>query len=70
MGNVFADHLIDGNFSSYLKAQQAANGQRVIIDLGEIMTIKGDSLHRPYNLSSGVVKDFQVYGRHQLFLLG
>ncbi len=67
-GKGYADHLIDGNFGTYWQAHHASQSQRVIIDLGEIMTIKGVRIQHPYNLSSGVVKEFQVYGRPQFFL--
>lgn len=41
---------------------------RVIIDLGEIQTIKGIELQQRNGNQPGCVKDFNVYGRPQFFL--
>lgn len=71
-GEGYADHLIDGDLSTYWHSkrsgQASKQAHRVIIDLGEIMTVKGIRLrHRNIN-QTGVVKDFRIYGRPQFFL--
>ena len=68
----YADNLIDGDLGTYWhtewQSKQPAHPHVVIVDLGEIITVKGVKLrHRNVN-QAGVVKDFRIYGRPQFFL--
>jgi len=64
----YADYLVDGNLGTYWKTQNTSQPQCVIIDLGEIMTVKGIRVQQTYSKTTGKVKAFQIYGRPQFFL--
>ncbi len=68
----YADNLIDGNLSSYWhtesQSKQPGHPHVVIIDLGEIMTVKGIRLRHRNITQPGVVKAFRIYGRPQFFV--
>lgn len=72
VGEGHADQLIDGNIATYWHSQWQgtvpAFPHRVIIDLGEIQTVKGIEI-RPRNPDmAGCVRAFKLYGRPQFFL--
>ncbi|TAJ11789.1 beta-galactosidase [Marinilabiliaceae bacterium JC017] len=64
----YADCLVDGNLGTYWKARSASQPQSVIVDLGEIMTIKGIRIMQPYQKITGKVNEFRIYARPQFFL--
>lgn len=67
------DLLIDGKDNTYWHSQWRGDSippfpHRVIIDLGEIQTVRGIGLRQRSASQAGCVKDFKVYGRPQFFL--
>lgn len=68
----FAEHLFDGDLKTYWHSQWQGKHQafphRVIIDLGEISTVKAIRLRQRDPKMAGNVKDFVLYGRPQFFL--
>lgn len=71
-GEGYADQLIDGNAATYWHSQWQgtvpAFPHRVIIDLGEIQTVKGIKIRQRNPDMAGCVKTFNLYGRPQFFL--
>lgn len=71
-GEGYADQIIDGDLGSYWHSQwqgkQPEHPHRIIIDLGEIQTVKGIRLCGRDPQQAGCVKDFQLYARPQFFL--
>lgn len=71
-GDGYADHLIDGNLGTYWHSQKENNAapfpHRVIIDLGEIGTVKGIEIRQRSPKQEGCVQQFALYGRPQFFL--
>ncbi|MGL5684073.1 MAG: beta-galactosidase [Marinifilaceae bacterium] len=71
-GEGFADQLIDGDQGSYWhsKWQGKTLGfpHRLIVDLGEIQTIKGFRVRQRNASMAGCVNEFKLYGRPQFFL--
>lgn len=72
IGDGYADQLIDGDTSTFWhslwQSVPTAFPHRVIIDLGEIETIKGVRIRLRNPNMAGCVKDFNLYGRPQFFL--
>lgn len=68
----YAEHLVDGDLKTYWhsrwQGKPAAFPHRVIIDLGEISTVKGIRLRQRNPEMAGNVKNFVLYGRPQFFL--
>ena len=68
----YADNLIDDNLATYWhtewQSKQPGYPHVVIIDIGEITTVKGIKLRLRNINQAGVVKDFRIYGRPQFFL--
>lgn len=71
--NGYAYNLIDGNYGSFWHSEKSReNGSQphtIIVDLGEIMSIKGIRLSPRRTSESGFIKKFRLYGRPQFFLL-
>lgn len=71
--NGLATNLIDGNFGTFWHSSKENNKSKqphtIIIDLGEIVTVKGVKLNPRRKTESGFVKEFRIYGRPQFFLL-
>ena len=71
-GEGYADQMIDGDISTYWHSQwqgkQPGHPHRVIVDLGEIQTVKGFRVRQRNPQSPGCVQDFRLYGRPQFFL--
>jgi len=63
----YAENVIDGNFGTRWEIQKTAKSECIIIDLGEIQSIKGIRLHQG-NVKNGSIKQLNVYGRPQFFL--
>lgn len=68
-----AEYLFDENKRQYWHSKWKGVDpdefpHRVIIDLGEIQTVKGIELQQRNPNMPGCVKDFRVYGRPQFFL--
>ena len=67
-----AELLFDENTHTYWHSQWKDKTvpfpHRIIIDLGEIQTIKGFALYQRNASMPGCVKDFTLYGRPQFFL--
>lgn len=68
----YADQMIDDDVNTYWHSQwqgeQPKHPHRVIIDLGEIRTVKGFRIRQRNPEAAGCVKDFRLYGRPQFFL--
>lgn len=68
----YAEHLFDGDLKTYWHSQWQGKHlpfpHRVIIDLGEISTVKAVRLRQRDPKMAGNVKEFTVYGRPQFFL--
>lgn len=71
-GEGYAEQMIDDEVNTYWHSQwqgaQPLHPHRVIIDLGEIRTVKGFRIRQRNPESAGCVKDFRLYGRPQFFL--
>lgn len=71
-GEGYADQMIDDDVNTYWHSQwkeaQPRHPHRVIVDLGEIQTVKGFRIRQRNPQSAGCVKDFRLYGRPQFFL--
>ncbi len=71
-GEGYADQMIDDDVNTYWHSQwkgaQPRHPHRVIIDLGEIQTVKGFRIRQRNPQAAGCVKDFRLYGRSQFFL--
>lgn len=71
-GEGYADQLIDGNAATYWHSQWQgavpAFPHRIIIDLGEIQTVKGIEIRQRNPDMAGCVKALNLYGRPQFFL--
>ncbi len=65
----FAEYIIDGNLGTQWKAGENDQRPCVIVDLGEITSVKGVRLRHSYNEQSGRLKELRLYGRPQFFLL-
>ena len=67
-----AEQLFDENENTYWhsvwKGKTSPFPHRIIIDLGEICTIKGFKIRQRNAGMAGCVKDFTLYGRPQFFL--
>lgn len=67
-----AANLIDDDLNSYWHSQWQNGSQpfphHIIIDLGEIQTIRGIELKQRNVSMPGSIKDFTLYGRPQFFL--
>ena len=68
-----AEYLFDENKRQYWHSKWKGVDpdefpHRVIIDLGEIQTVKGIELQQRNPNMPGCVKDFRIYGRPQFFL--
>lgn len=67
-----AEQLFDDNANTYWhsmwKEKRSAYPHIVIIDLGEIQTIKAVRLAQRSSIMPGAVKNFRLYGRPQFFL--
>lgn len=67
-----ADLLIDDNantsWHSQWQGEKTPFPHRVIIDLGEILPVKGIRIRQRSPEQPGCVKDFRLYGRPQFFL--
>jgi beta-galactosidase len=68
----YADNLIDGDLGTYWhtewQSKQPEHPHVVIVDIGEISTVKGIKLRLRNATQAGAVKDFKIYGRPQFFL--
>lgn len=63
-----ADNIIDGNYATVWSAPlKGGHPCRVIIDLGEIYTVKEVRI-RQGDINKGGAMDFRLYGRPQFFL--
>lgn len=71
-GEGYAEHIIDDDVNTYWHSQwqgkQPAHPHRLVIDLGEIRTVKGFRVRQRGAQSPGCVKVFSLYGRPQFFL--
>ncbi|WP_430815303.1 beta-galactosidase [Carboxylicivirga sp. RSCT41] len=65
---VGADCAIDGNFGSHWEVQPSSKADCIIIDLGEIQSIKSIRIHKR-NPEKTRVDNINIYGRPQFFLL-
>ena len=67
-----AELICDGDSRTYWHSKWRDNPtpfpHRVIIDLGEIQTVKGIELRQRDATQPACVKDFNIYGRPQFFL--
>lgn len=71
-GEGYSDQMIDDDVNTYWHSQwqgeQPKHPHRIIIDLGEIRTVKGFRIRQRNPEAAGCVKDFRLYGRPQFFL--
>lgn len=71
-GEGYVDQLIDGDLGTYWHSQwqgeQTKHPHQVIVDLGEIQTVKGFRIRQRNPNMAGCVKEFHLYGRPQFFL--
>lgn len=72
MKDGYAESLIDddirSSWHSKWREEKTPFPHRVIVDLGEIMTVKGIRIYSRNPKNTGAVKDFRLYGRPQFFL--
>ncbi|MBR8535072.1 beta-galactosidase [Carboxylicivirga sediminis] len=72
VGEGHAELLIDNNISTYWHSKWSKGNDKyphkVIIDLGEILSVKGIRLRQRDMNKPGAVKDINIYGRPQFFL--
>lgn len=71
-GEGYADQMIDGSIGTYWHSQWQGEKtrfpHRVMIDLGEIQSVKGFRIRQRNSQMPGCVKEFRLYGRPQFFL--
>lgn len=71
-GEGYAEQMIDGDLGTYWHSQwqgeKTKHPHRVIIDLGEIQSVKGFRVRQRNPDMAGCVKEFRLYGRPQFFL--